>query len=90
MAVSGSAQSTLNLPSGHRSCPGRFPRSLHAVSRGSDTSGPAREALYAYLAQRGYIPDGRGGMPRPATTLRWETGGLDDDLIMWLTKELAS
>ena len=51
-----------------------------------DDYGPAQR-LYA---RRGYIPDGRGACQGQRTLHRGTRVRMDDDLIIWLTKDLAS
>ena len=51
-----------------------------------DDYGPA-QGLYG---QRGYIPDGRGVCQGQRPLSKGIQVTIDDDLIMWLTKDLAS
>ena len=51
-----------------------------------DDYGPAQR-LYA---QRGYIPDGRGACQGQRPLRRGTRVTMDDDLIIWLTKDLTS
>lgn len=49
-----------------------------------DTYGPAQR-LYSL---RGYVPDGRGACRGPEPVSKGARVIMDDDLIIWLTKEL--
>lgn len=49
-----------------------------------DAYGPAQR-LYA---RRGYVPDGRGACQAQRPLQKGEVVTMDDDLILWLTKEL--
>lgn len=51
-----------------------------------DEYGPAQR-LYG---QRGYIPDGRGACRGQQPLSKGMQVSIDDDLIMWLTKDLVS
>jgi hypothetical protein len=51
-----------------------------------DEYGPAQR-LYG---QRGYIPDGRGACRGQLPLSKGMQVTIDDDLIMWLTKDLVS
>ena len=51
-----------------------------------DEYGPAQR-LYG---QRGYIPDGRGACQGQGPLRRGMQVTIDDDLIIWLTKDLVS
>ena len=51
-----------------------------------DEYGPAQR-LYG---QRGYAPDGRGACRRQRPLSKGMQVTMDDDLIIWLTKDLAS
>ena len=51
---------------------------------------PAAPARYGLYGRRGYVPDGRGACQGQRPLRKGMLVTMDDDLIIWLTKHLAT
>ena len=60
---------------------------LAGIGVGLSADYGAAQRLYV---QRGYIPDGRGACQGQRPLRKGTRVSMDDDLIIWLTKDLAS